>query len=229
MAPAAKYGLHTAISGAANTEGQDYGPALRRVKPTQAISRASLPIGKTTRLGHASQVSAPFDEPLITLTMATPDGPFSIVVADRAVVAASWTDTPSGLCRALPESWRERRLVSASTHEDSTQAAVAAVSAYYDDDFSAIINVNVRQFGTDFQREGWRVLRQIPAGSPLSYAGLAEHMGRPRAVRAAAAVCARNTVALFVPCHRVIRSDGSLGGFGPGETIKRSLLARESD
>ena len=67
-----------------------------------------------------------------------------------------------------------------------------------------------------------------PPRVPLTYTEFARELGNPRAVRAAASVCARNPVALFVPCHRVLRSDGSMGGFAWGEAIKRDLLRREA-
>ena len=77
-------------------------------------------------------------------------------------------------------------------------------------------------------RAGWDALRWIAPGRPLSYTELAVALGSPRAVRAAAAICARNAPALFVPCHRVCRSDGGLGGFAWGLEVKQALLARES-
>lgn len=78
------------------------------------------------------------------------------------------------------------------------------------------------------QAAGWAALRAIEPGHPLSYAEFAAALGQPSAVRAAASVCARNAPALFVPCHRVLRSDGSLGGFAWGVEVKRGLLAREA-
>ena len=71
-------------------------------------------------------------------------------------------------------------------------------------------------------------LRCIEPGSPLTYAEFAARLGRPTAVRAAASVCAANAPALFVPCHRVLRADGTMGGFAWGTDIKASLLDRES-
>ncbi|MDN5746930.1 MAG: tryptophan 2,3-dioxygenase family protein, partial [Pseudonocardia sp.] len=74
----------------------------------------------------------------------------------------------------------------------------------------------------------WDVLRTVPAGAPVTYTEYAAKSGRPAAVRAAASACARNAAALFVPCHRVLRSDGTLGGFRWGVDVKRKLLAHES-
>lgn len=78
------------------------------------------------------------------------------------------------------------------------------------------------------QLAGWAALRGIPAGEVLTYTAFAERSGSPGAVRAAASICARNAPALFVPCHRVIRTGGGLGGFAWGLEVKERLLARES-
>lgn len=82
--------------------------------------------------------------------------------------------------------------------------------------------------GTEFQRAVWTTLRTIPRGETRSYAWVARQIGRPRAARAVGAACGANPVPLLVPCHRVIASDGSLGGFSGGLALKRRLLALES-
>lgn len=81
--------------------------------------------------------------------------------------------------------------------------------------------------GTVFQKRVWRYLQTIPPGETRSYAEVARAAGRPRAVRAAASACANNRAALVIPCHRVIRSDGSLAGYRWGLARKRTLLALE--
>jgi methylated-DNA-[protein]-cysteine S-methyltransferase len=105
--------------------------------------------------------------------------------------------------------------------------AATAVRAYYDGDLAAIDTVEVAQYGTPRQLSGWEGLRGIEPGHPLSYTEFAVALGQPSAVRAAASICARNAPALFVPCHRVLRLDGSLGGFRWGLDVKRWLLAHE--
>lgn len=82
--------------------------------------------------------------------------------------------------------------------------------------------------GTDFQMRVWTALNGIPRGETRSYYEVAELVGAPRAVRAVANACASNPVPLIIPCHRVIRKDGSLGGYGLGVGRKRALLSRES-
>jgi len=82
--------------------------------------------------------------------------------------------------------------------------------------------------GTVFQMQVWQALRKIPPGTTVTYAELARRIGRPEAVRAVASACARNHIALLVPCHRVVRSDGSLADYRWGLERKKALLARES-
>jgi O-6-methylguanine DNA methyltransferase len=81
--------------------------------------------------------------------------------------------------------------------------------------------------GTDFQRRVWRALQKIPRGQTRSYGWVARKIGRPKAARAVGTACGANPVPIIIPCHRVIASDGSLGGFGGGLPLKRRLLALE--
>jgi AraC family transcriptional regulator, regulatory protein of adaptative response / methylated-DNA-[protein]-cysteine methyltransferase len=81
--------------------------------------------------------------------------------------------------------------------------------------------------GTPFQQRVWQTLLKCPRGSTWSYSQLAAKVGKPRAVRAVASACARNPVGLIVPCHRILRCDGSLGGYYWGAERKRALLQRE--
>ncbi|MFJ4158872.1 methylated-DNA--[protein]-cysteine S-methyltransferase [Microbacterium testaceum] len=153
----------------------------------------------------------------------TPDGPFAILAdeADRVLVSGWTADTDAVLARLRPE----RRPTDIRPGDTS---AAEAVRRYYDGDLAAIDSVAVSQWGTPLQLAGWEALRAIAAGTPLTYTGFAAALGSPSAVRAAASICARNAVALFVPCHRVLRGDGSMGGFAWGTQVKESLLARES-
>ncbi|MDT4826431.1 Bifunctional transcriptional activator/DNA repair enzyme Ada [compost metagenome] len=83
--------------------------------------------------------------------------------------------------------------------------------------------------GTAFQERVWQALREIPPGSTASYAEIAERIGSPRAVRAVAQACAANSLAVAIPCHRVVRSDGNLSGYRWGVERKRRLLEREAE
>lgn len=106
--------------------------------------------------------------------------------------------------------------------------AFDAVSRYLDGDLDALDDVRVRQPGGAFSQNAWRAMREIPAGQTWSYRDLAAKAGKPDAIRAAGTACGRNRVAPFVPCHRVVRSDGTLGGYGFGLDVKRWLLAHEA-
>lgn len=156
-------------------------------------------------------------------TLDTPDGPFTIIArdSDGAVLSSGWSDDEQ---RVLERITGQARPASVAR---GRAAASDAVRAYYDGDLRAIDDVPVAQFGATFRMQGWLGLRAIEAGHPLTYTEFATALGRPTAVRAAASICASNAPALFVPCHRVLRSDGTLGGFAWGVDVKRSLLQRE--
>lgn len=121
------------------------------------------------------------------------------------------------------------RLPSATLIEDDARLAslVAEVRAFVDAP-SVELRVSLDLRGTPFQREVWQALREIPPGSTATYAEIAERIGRPAAVRAVAQACAANALAVVVPCHRVLRSDGGLSGYRWGVERKRALLDREA-
>jgi AraC family transcriptional regulator of adaptative response/methylated-DNA-[protein]-cysteine methyltransferase len=96
------------------------------------------------------------------------------------------------------------------------------------DPFAAGMGLALDLRGTAFQKRVWESLRKIPKGRTASYADIARAIGRPRAVRAVAQACAANPLAVAVPCHRVVRSDGSLSGYRWGTERKKRLLAREA-
>jgi methylated-DNA-[protein]-cysteine S-methyltransferase len=161
-------------------------------------------------------------------TVATPPGPFTVVVAPdsggrEVVLAGGWTADVSELLpvvhRALRPTWVEH---------DERLPVMDAVEAFFAGDLAAIDDVPVRQRSGPFLEDAWEVLRTVPAGQPDTYAEFAARCGRPSAVRAVANACARNAVGLFIPCHRVLGSDGGLGGFRWGTPVKRWLLDHEA-
>ncbi|MFC4017207.1 methylated-DNA--[protein]-cysteine S-methyltransferase [Micromonospora sp. GCM10011542] len=154
----------------------------------------------------------------------TPTGPLSILAGpDGAVRAAGFTPDPAALLALVHPTLR------APLRQRSDLGPVtAAVRSYLDGDLAAIDTVPVeQQTGGEFMAHAWRVLREVPPGAPVTYTGYAALAGRPPAVRAAAAACARNAAALFVPCHRVLRTDGTLGGYRWGLDVKKWLLGHE--
>ncbi|WP_300343877.1 methylated-DNA--[protein]-cysteine S-methyltransferase [Nesterenkonia sp.] len=163
--------------------------------------------------------------------ISTPDGVFTVLTDESSVLASGWTEDPLALHALIHPSLRRPVAPAGSAAEPPAgiaQQALQAVAAYYDGDLSGILDVPVRQRSGPYRQRAWEVLRQVGPGSPLSYAAYAARTGSPGAVRAAAGACAANAAALFVPCHRVIRSDGSLGGFRYGLPVKHSLLQREA-
>jgi AraC family transcriptional regulator of adaptative response/methylated-DNA-[protein]-cysteine methyltransferase len=92
-----------------------------------------------------------------------------------------------------------------------------------------VLDLPLEVQATAFQARVWAALRAIPYGQTRSYADVAEAIGEPPAIRAVARACARNPVALVVPCHRVVRADGALAGYRWGVERKRTLLAREAE
>ena len=139
--------------------------------------------------------------------------------------------TPKGLCRisfgegeaALRARFPQARLCPADADLDAMAAKVAALVD--DPSAEAALPTDVR--GTAFQQAVWAALRAIPPGETRSYGEIAAAIGRPGAVRAAGTACGDNTLAVLIPCHRVLRSDGSLGGYAWGVDRKQALLARE--
>ena len=90
------------------------------------------------------------------------------------------------------------------------------------------LNLPLDVRGTAFQERVWKVLQEVPVGATVSYAEVALRIGTPKSVRAVAAACAANKLAVAIPCHRVVRNDGSLSGYAWGVDRKRILLDREA-
>lgn len=162
-------------------------------------------------------------------TLPTPNGPFTVVVspASDAVLAAGWTADAAALRDLIHPLLRPADLRQVSPRD--MPKISGAVSAYYDGDLSAVSTVAVEQLSGQFIAQAWKVLRDVAPGAPVTYQMLADRAGNPSAVRAAAAACARNAAALFVPCHRVVRTGGGLGGFRWGLQVKSWLLRHEEE
>jgi methylated-DNA-[protein]-cysteine S-methyltransferase len=168
------------------------------------------------------------DRPFETTAVAIPGGTVVVVVDpdDGAVVASGFADVDYVFAfLSDAEQARGHRAVAAT--DDTVRAAVDALQAYADGHLEALDGVVVRQPGGAFMQRAWDELRGVKAGETDSYAGLAVRAGSPKAVRAAGQACATNKVAPFVPCHRILRTDGSLGGYAYGLPVKEALLVHE--
>jgi len=168
--------------------------------------------------------STPFE----TTYVAVPGGRVVVVVDpdDGAVVASGFADIDYVFAfLSDAEQARGRREVVPGA--DSVRPVVDALTAYAGGDLGALDHVVVRQPGGPFMQRAWDELRRVKAGETDSYAGLAVRAGSEKAVRAAGQACATNKVAPFVPCHRILRTDGSLGGYAYGLPVKEALLVHE--
>ena len=168
------------------------------------------------------------DKPFETTSVAIPGGTVVVVVDpdDGAVVASGFADVDYVFAFLTDaEQARGRREVTPGA--DSVRPVVDALTAYAGGDLGALDDVRVRQRGGPFMQRAWDELRGVKAGETDSYAGLAVRAGSANAVRAAGQACATNKVAPFVPCHRVVRTDGSLGGYAYGLPVKEALLVHE--
>lgn len=161
---------------------------------------------------------------LAAVTMRTPWGPVSAAVdlsGEEPTVVASCIGAALGdvLARVGIDAPEVRR--------GRSEEVSDAVGSWIAGDVDAITRVAVRQPGTAFRQSAWAAMRRIPGGTVVTYAELAAMAGNPRAVRAAGSACAANAVAPFVPCHRIVRTGGSLGNYGYGIDIKQALLIHE--
>jgi len=165
--------------------------------------------------------------PLEALELATPVGTLAVLVTpeDGVVRAAGFTPVAEQQGR-LPAVLAARGARPGSA-DGPAAAVVAAVAAYSDGETGALDAVPVAQPGGAFLQRAWLALREVPPGTTVSYATLAARAGSAAAVRAAGSACSRNLVAPFVPCHRVVHSDGTLGGYYYGRSMKARLLAHE--
>jgi len=166
---------------------------------------------------------------LLAASYRTPAGSLLVVVDPHAVGDRGLTDygaVVAGTFRDLDDAL-ERLPGDVKVRPRSRVAFIADVlERYGDGDIHALEEVSVVQPGGPFQQRAWEAMRTIRAGSIDTYAGLARRSGSPRAMRAAGTACSSNLVAPFVPCHRVVASNG-IGGYGYGIDVKRALLSHE--
>ena len=151
-------------------------------------------------------------------------GAILVAATDKGVCAIEFDDDPERLVRNLQDRFPNARLVGG---DEAFEQLVAKVVGFVDAPARGLdLPLDIR--GTAFQRRVWDAIRDIPAGSTASYAEIARRIGVPKAVRSVAQACASNAIAVAIPCHRVVRTDGSVSGYRWGVARKRALLAREA-
>ena len=151
-------------------------------------------------------------------------GAILVAASEAGVCAILLGDDPGRLALELRQRFPGARLTPGGVESESLLAQVTRALETPGSKFDLPLDIR----GTEFQRRVWHALREIPAGSTMSYAEVALSIGEPGAARAVAQACAANSLAIAIPCHRVIRGDGSLSGYRWGVERKRALLAREA-
>lgn len=154
-----------------------------------------------------------------------------------------WIDTPLGTMylairdgalreAGFVETWARPVLspdAEGASEDLSSEAQLVrdAVAGYFDGDVEAIEDIAIDPDGTEFQCAVWQAIREVPAGQTVSYQDIARAVGKPSAYRAVGTATGRNPVGIAVPCHRIVRSDGGLGGYGGGLHRKEWFLEHE--
>ena len=171
-------------------------------------------------------------EPLLVTTVPAPAGDLTFVLTpEDGVVRVAGFSPVTDVVERVPAVLGVRGIQVVAPEDvadhPTLEVVVRAVQRYAAGDLAALDAVPVEQPGGPFFQQAWAAMRAIPAGSTATYTELAAAAGSPLAVRAAGSACSRNLVAPFVPCHRVLRTGGLLGGYYFGLDVKRALLTHE--
>lgn len=151
-------------------------------------------------------------------------GALLVASSKKGVASILLGDDPDELLRDLQDRFPRARLIGA---DREYEALISRVVGFVENPGLGLdLPLDVR--GTAFQRRVWRALQEIPVGARVSYSEIARRIGSPNSVRAVAGACAANTLAVAIPCHRVVRNDGALSGYAWGVERKRTLLDREA-
>lgn len=155
-------------------------------------------------------------------THKTPIGTFYLISHEHTLLAAGFEDFDSLQIR-LEGADQNRQF----TRVKRIEVISDLLDDYLDGNLKAIDGINVRQPGERFSQNAWKAMRKVTSGKTISYADLAKRSGSPEAVRAAGSACARNLIAVIVPCHRIVKTGGALGNYAYGLPAKEWLLQHE--
>lgn len=150
-------------------------------------------------------------------------GPFLVAQTKNGIRAIFLGEDTDALLQQLRDNFPQKELIEAESQLGNIIARVAAFIEQPQREFSLPLDIQ----GTPFQQKVWAALCEIPLGTTISYSMLAKRMGRPTATRAIASACAANTLAIVIPCHRVVKQNGELSGYRWGTDRKRALLSIE--
>ena len=151
-------------------------------------------------------------------------GAILVAATDKGICAISFDDDPENLVHDLQDRFANAKLIGGDRDFEQWMAEVVGFIAAPAHRLDLPLDIR----GTAFQQQVWQALRTIPYGTTASYSEVAACIGRPRAVRAVAQACANNNIAVAIPCHRVVRADGSLSGYRWGIKRKQKLLEHEA-
>jgi AraC family transcriptional regulator of adaptative response/methylated-DNA-[protein]-cysteine methyltransferase len=151
-------------------------------------------------------------------------GAILVAATDKGVCAIMLGDDPEALARGLQDRFPRAELIGADAAFEATVAKVVGLVERPGAGLDLPLDIR----GTAFQQRVWDALRQLKSGETASYADIARRIGAPKAMRAVAQACAANRLAVAIPCHRVVRTDGDLSGYAWGVERKRALLEREA-
>jgi methylated-DNA-[protein]-cysteine S-methyltransferase len=159
---------------------------------------------------------------LVSSVQKTPVGNIYLI-ADSGILIAAGFKSLNSLQNRLSPSDKLRKIEPI----EKIPKISKLIDNYFEGRLDALNLIHVRQPGAQFSQKVWKVMRAIPVGMTISYAQLAKKAGSPAAFRAAGTACGNNLIAPIIPCHRIIKSDGTLGNYGYGVAIKEKLLRLE--
>lgn len=186
---------------------------------SRVYEKSARPLGMTPRRYRAGGADTDIRFAIAQCAL----GALLVAASPQGVCAIALGDDADALARELQDRFPQARL----SGDDADFARVVAQVVGFVEAPRIGLALPLDLRGTAFQQRVWAALRAIPPGQTLSYTELAQRIGAPAAVRAVASACAANTLAVAVPCHRVVRTDGSLSGYRWGVARKRALLDRE--
>ena len=159
---------------------------------------------------------------LLSSTISSPIGKLYLLSRGETVLGLNLSGFQDLLSSLSPHELEEKITKSARI-----PGVTEKIFDYFDGDLKAINSIKVKQPGGDFSQAAWASMRKIRVGTMESYADLAYRAGSPAAVRAAGSACAKNKIAVIIPCHRIIKSGGAIGAYGWGVETKIWLLKHE--
>lgn len=184
------------------------------------VAHEAMTPGEVKRKGEGLTIAYGFH--------ATPFGEAVVLATSRGVAGVAFVDEDAGQSRTEALADMTLRWPAAAFIEDGSRTAPHAARIFDPRLWQAETPVRLVLIGTDFEIRVWEALLKIPMGRAVTYADIARHLGQPTAARAVGSAVGRNPISFVVPCHRVLRGDGSLGGYHWGLTRKRALIGWET-